>query len=1005
MSRRILLALALLAPPVGLLISGMTGEGRSRDRIDVQFVGMRVPVARLLPCGQSTPLSEGGVWIGGGARRTDDLTPDVLAVPGYRPRLIELCRDQPAAGAAVSSIIVMRAVEEGKSIIAQQLIEADGADTQRVVLTGPGQDSAPKAECLRRNNNQITRIDAITDDLWAARKRELASRTERGVRGWLRDHSPFGGLGEPSVYCADLTTATPARCRDPLTSGAPTAMLWADRRITGMKTWSIVPPRDAQWCACDGSSSRSAVQAIRMDPAALDARETWGAWRRAAAPVTFRMINRRTVASVADQSVVVPADSVAPPAFWLGREYVLRIGTSGSDLILMFEEPSVQLRLDDLFGGATRHVLPDGVFDVTFGAPKGDELLVADLAAPADRLLPKPAFADLHARVSITEKGDDLTVAAGGHAPQKLSFGDIFTVPVRNADAPKPMLVIRRVSAPQTTYAIPLLAALLLVIGLYAESNIRGDVERYWLVIPAMSALLQYRFALATRDLVNGWSTDAAVRVWIQDGAWLLAGPALLVAVVWLLRRVGRPRASAQPPTPSRLPAKATAPTPVIAPAKRRWATTSAPAPATRNPRFARVRAMFRRISGNVPAPLLWIAPLTACALVWTIVGPRINAERVDTLSSLFKTSLAIVVATWAAWWIYRASKSERAAGLHTLGRAFLFAAMYIVARFFSYAAGSQEQVFGMRVDVLSLPAAAALLAAFTHYGGFSRQRWRAGALMILTISCFGVVALFHNDFGLLWLGAMAVALALPATFSGSRWAWGMAAVVFFIAFVAPGLAPEPFRNAWRALRQNQQTVTSGATTVEFEDKLQVARERDYYRLLDANHPELVEAIPSQLAREVVIERERVRYQSMDGALRHAFRGEQVKASPWLGAGFLHGRSTSGDPTFVRAARSDYVYPTYVRAEFGTLGLFAIIALYVALFAAATASLDGSTPSALALWSAAIGVGTAFFMIGGSARLFPFSGKWPLFLSFASSSDIALGLVLCALSCLEEDVV
>jgi cell division protein FtsW (lipid II flippase) len=1001
MSRRVLLGIALLLPPIGLLVSGTVGDRRARDRIDVQFVGMRLPASRILPCGASTPLGERGIWIGGGTRRAGDRSPDVVALPGYRPRLIELCRETASKDGSVSSAIVVRAVSEGKTISGRRLIDADGPDTQRVVLSGPDHANDPVAECLIRNG-QVTRVDDVTKAIWSTRRKELASRGDRGIRGWLRDHSPFSGLGELNVYCADLTTAVPVPCGNSLAANTPTVMMWGKLGISG-KSWSMIAPRDAEWCACDRSASEPVSREIRIDPPGLDARETWGAWRRTAARVTIRMINRRSTASIADQTTIVPAGaSLAPPAFWLGREYVLRVGTSGSDLILMLEEPSVQLRLDDLFGGSGTPVLPDGVFDVTFDAPQSDELLVADLAASADHLLPKPAFASLHARVTIPESGDEITVAAGGRAPQRLSFGEVFTLPVREAEATRPMLVIRRVQPPLTTYVLPFLAALLLLFGLFVESNWTGEVERYWLVIAALSALLQFRFALATRDLVNGWSTDSAVRVWIQDGAWLLAAPALLVALVWILRRRSGTRVTTQvvESTPA---VSMTSGDPVIAATPRRWASAPAPAKTTRKPRFVRLRATARRFVEEWPAPLLWILPMIACALLWAIVSPRTNGERLEMVASLGKTALAMAAATSIAWWLYRRASKAAAAGPRLLARALIFGGIYVAIRLLSYFLGSQEQVFGMRVDVLSLPAAAALLAAFTHYDALRGQRWRAIALAILWIACFGLVAVFHNDFGLLWLGAMAIALALPATFQDSKWAWACAVLVFAAAFLAPGLAPESFRNAWRALRQNHQTIATKETAIELEDDLQVARERDYYRLLDANHPQLVESIPSQLAREVVIERERVRYQSMGGAWRHSFRAEQAESSPWTGAGFLRGRSTSGDPTFVRAARSDYVYPTYVRAEFGSLGLIAIIALYVSLFAAATASLDGFTPSRLAIWSSAIGVGTALFMIGGTARLFPFSGKWPLFLSFASSSDIALGIALLALTCVEEE--
>ena len=82
------------------------------------------------------------------------------------------------------------------------------------------------------------------------------------------------------------------------------------------------------------------------------------------------------------------------------------------------------------------------------------------------------------------------------------------------------------------------------------------------------------------------------------------------------------------------------------------------------------------------------------------------------------------------------------------------------------------------------------------------------------------------------------------------------------------------------------------------------------------------------------MERERVRYQSLEGAWRESFRSDpSVRSrSTFSGAGFLRSRPVVGDPTFVRAARSDYVFPTYLRAEFGTAGALSVLIVYAALF-------------------------------------------------------------------------
>jgi hypothetical protein len=333
-----------------------------------------------------------------------------------------------------------------------------------------------------------------------------------------------------------------------------------------------------------------------------------------------------------------------------------------------------------------------------------------------------------------------------------------------------------------------------------------------------------------------------------------------------------------------------------------------------------------------------------------------------------------------------------------------LLAGMTIVLlRLLAMALGMREQLLGfpMRLDVFFLPLVAAGYALLSR-DAKGHELDRTLSVLLFAIAALLVVGLFVSDLGLVWIGGMAMILALPFVSTRPIAAFVVAILMLGIGFLSPKLTRGPF--LW-ALKRSHGTTTIGHAPNDrkFRDELQVQRDRDHYRMLDTVQQELVEEIPAQLAREVVLDRERVRYQATSGAWRAGFREGQTTGNDFWGAGYLRSKPIIGQSTFRDAAKSDYVLPLYVRSEFGWCGLIALAILYIVLFLTSVLPRDaGAQAAPIAIWSLAIAAGTALFMIGGTSALFPFSGKWPLFLAFASKSDFALGMVLVLLGAVEE---
>lgn len=977
----LLLVVALALPPFGLWLSGHLGGDAERTRVDVQFLGLRTSGSALLPCNSvPNPFGRRGVWIGGGRRWSDDGESDALALRGYRGHLIEVCRR------ASDGRVVVRAADPGKQFVLQvgrpKLVPIHDIDTQQVIIQ---QQAHLQREAFRVGDTiiPVSSIIGFATQQYEKQRRDAPSPT---VRKWLL--KKFGKRNDAEVSCVQIRNGAPGVCTSDL-SGNP-LFLWKNKS----DGYEILPPVGAAWCNPDGSNAAPAGAAVALDVPRLSASATWPEWK-SVAPVQIRMITRNTVGGVADQNVALDAKAFYPSPLRLGTKYELRVAGIGSDLLLLLEEPSVQLRMSDLFGSSSTQ-LKEGDFDITFAAPTGDELLAVDLSSAADHLSAKTALENLRARVSIPkDDGNTFLIRTEGRAAEKRFFNEVFALDLDPSSAVRPLLILRRVSAPTGTYVAPLFAALLLIVVLLAEYRAAGSVGGAWSLVALLFGLLHYRFAFATRWFVDEFSSSDALRVWLIDGAYLFVAPPVLFVIALVLRRQ-RPRAVSDDPFEE-------------------------------TARSAKMFGWWRALLETVRGPrgrltLSWLAAAVMCTAAWALLASPGWQEGRDVLQRVGGTlSVALLASAAANLSCHLASRfmtrsrqsvlSQRSGSSEWgvwLRRCLILGGVFVLLRGVTYLLGSQEQVLGIRVDTFSLPVSAGLLAGLTRIGADRRaQRTRLLGLLVIFVCCFALAGVGMNDYGLVWVGAMAFVLAIPIACNATRASLLASAAFFVLLFIAPLIAPKPFRELMRLVWDRKQVLGSGSQRLEFTDDLLVARSRDYYRLLDGNKREEVERIPSQLAREVAVERERVRYQSLDGAWRESFRSDPVSRaqSPWTGAGFLRARAVIGDPTFVGAARSDYVYPTYLRAEFGTLGTLAVLALYSALFfVAAWPSLSGVQERPLALWSSALAAGTGFFMLGGTARVFPFSGKWPLLLSFASMSDIALALALLALATVEGDL-
>ncbi|MFL6260779.1 MAG: hypothetical protein ACJ76Y_13785 [Thermoanaerobaculia bacterium] len=699
---------------------------------------------------------------------------------------------------------------------------------------------------------------------------------------------------------------------------------------------------------------------------------------------SLRMITRRTVGGVADENVPVDAGSVIPAAFRLGPSHRLSLARKQDTLLLLVEEPSVQIRADDLFSEGSSSV-PKGTFYLTFGQSEEQGILVVDLANVSDELSAKPVMQTFGGRVRIPAwKSLGFTVDLGGAYPEAHSFGEVFqAADYFNKGKVNPLILIEKIDVPKAVWVIPVAACLLAVFGLLAGFTRQMDLDFRWDVVGMLVILLDFRFLLSTRALMAYPSSRGYIEDWLVSGCLpLLAPPTLFLAsrvirmVFSKLQRTVHLQSYAY----------------------------SNNSPVSRG--------------GSWQVILLWFGLSSLFAMIWLLGGVGSTWHWRYSLAfvvgkSFFSQVLTItasVILVVSLWLLHIQRQSGFVDPLMSLNPSFgrkqlqtlllwtiIFSGGAFLLRLVLFAFGLQESgLGGVKLDVFYLPLIAVAFAVLSELRlPSNKETWRLVSFAFLGGVAFLVTGLLVSDLGLLWVGGFGIVLALPFVAESLGPVKGALAssLVFLVLFISPKFSPDLFLFLLRHMSETT-VVTTKRGEISFDDTLLVSRERDHYRMMDAVRPRSVEEIPSQLAREVVAERERVRYQALKGAWRAGLQDSSSVGSVWFGAGLLQARPIVGEKTFREAARSDYVYPLYVRSEYGTWGILSLFMIYLSMFLVVACAGESST---LALWSMAIAVGTSLFMLGGTNGVFPFSGKWPLFMALGSRSDVCLGIVLLAL--------
>lgn len=1017
----VLLVIGVAAIPVGVGVATCAGPEAPRTRIAVSFIGYRVPLSLIEDC--STPSrvwTKHGVWIGGGSRYDGDAAPDTVAIPGFRPRLLRLCSDGAPLAAQKFSLLPVQPGLDLVSNATRYEVPTD-AHTQRVVLDGVGSATRNVA---RWDANQCVgavpakTIEAFAMETWKSDDRALA-RTKRARLLAMR-RQVTGPPGGSDVLCVDLSSGAPRRCAGDPADARNLLFLWREPRTLRPSYWSGLSPLNAPLAAC-GAKGPASGDSVTIPASDIAPDTVLSAKTIESLPgVRVRMISRRFTASTADRNVRRAVERFSPAPYRLGSSRVIRFARSESDLLLFVREPSVQHRLDDLFGKAAVDALPRGNFDLVFGDPGLGQGLITDLASEAEEFLPKPLFEKWRSRISMNERSNDYLERSIDALPRTHHFGEVATFG-SDAAGVRPLVLLQRVVPPTRTWLMPLLAALFLIVPLLDATRRRRVTGIEWDLAALTFALLTFRWMIATRALLDAPDSDAHRFSWSFDGAFLLLAPIFIVILQprlqqWWQRSSGESPASHAPLFASSVSAAAAA----IAAAL--WIVFSNATVVTAAWVAAYILGSIVAITAGVLAALLFYrvlrrfprdadddtlltpapaAPAPAAPAApasrqnrWKNLGEatprkRENIRMPDVRGALRTAFTPSLAWGWfvSSWWTV----------------ALVCGLLLLAIRFGGILIGLQEQLATVRLDVLFLPAVAAGFALL------SRHQERREIERLAALALFALLALFGvgyvvNDLGLLWVGAMAMVLALPFVSARPRYAAFAALLLFLAAFLSPKFLSEPFLWGLKKFGGTTYISQSQPDEISFPDVLQVQRDRDHYRMLDTVQSELVEEIPSQLAREVVLDRERVRYQATSGAWRAGFRESATAGNDVTGAGYLRAKPIIGQSTFRDAAQSDYVYPLYVRSEFGWTGLLALVSLYLAMFVAVLfPSGVRRRPSRLAVWSLALAAGTALFMIGGTSALFPFSGKWPLFLAFASESDLALGIALVLLGTTEED--
>lgn len=959
----ILVGVALALVVIGSSATLMT-RASERTRIDAHYLGARIPAAAVRDCKQpATPRDTQGVWIGAGPRWDGDDSADAVHVPGYRGHLVEICK----SGGTIDEILV-RIVDPGLSFDdSGKLVPATELETQRLalgsddtVIAGVARTSTSCLKSATKSFKTQDVIDMVKREWDVARKgRRYRGRRER----ILSTRAPLPPAGQ--AFCVDIAGSKPAPCRAFDSTSA--VFLW--RR--GLK-WHGLAPVGTAFCDC---ATRPKTPDKKIKPV------SWAVGQPLPTEVpsiSMRMIVHRTAGTLADAAVQVPPGAYSPAGFRVGASRTIGFARLGTDLVLLPEESSAQLRIDDLYGREVSG-LPQGKLQLVFDEEEARFPLTLNLGSIADHLAPKPMFANVVADITVPEAGEQYVFVGNDGAPRAAAFGEIIDLPNGRADGIRPLVVLSRIDVPFGTNGVPIAAVLLFLVVL-AISWSRGDVTSRWNLAAVLLVLLSVRFFLAVRGVANApWSRDLS-RSWLVAGCHLLFLPPLLMLLVRFRWR--RPSRSGKIRVDAEIFWTVAATAVAIA-----WLLLTGAPP----------KPVFRQLGFEYLATAIALGlALAAYALATASSGPLFTIS----------ARLQSLVVRPMCWFIrlFRKRLATPTSPASPIGTALVFGVILVFARLVLMFFGAQESIFGVRDDVFFVPVAAAVAGAITRMSprenGDFRRLIGLGVFLLLA---FAVIGAMVNDFGLMFIGAMATVLVLPlVSWRRVRLATGLSAFVLIVVFLSPRIFPSGFA---AFMRSTESPTTIGPKDeLKIPDVLQANQARDYYRMLHAVYPDGVEEIPSQIARQVVVDHERVRYQSLNGAWRESFRATEASRSPMTGAGLLRAKPIVGEATFTDASRSDYVYPLYVRAEFGTVGILALILLYATVFLAPRHTVTGDRVDApVGIWALAFAAATSLFMLGGTASVFPFSGKWCLFMAFTSGSDVALGAALFILAAVMKE--
>ncbi|HEX3110950.1 MAG TPA: hypothetical protein VHU41_17755, partial [Thermoanaerobaculia bacterium] len=316
-----LLVIGILAVPLVVLRAVRFVPQKPLTRIDVSFIGYRIPLTAIDPCSASAdPMHAGGVWIGGGERDDGDPTPDVVTMPGFRPHLAQICTE----GAAVRARrFVVRTIQPGLDLNGQ--LPAD-AQTQRIVLDGVGGASmAPRwGECVSSATASMKaeQVTEFVEQSWRAQdetvERKLRARLLASIR-----HIPH--LGPPpgqDVYCVDINSGAPRPCDHDAKDYRSMLFLWRVPRWGSLAKWTALPP--VGWTASDCRTKLNADDgAVVIEPP-----EATTALSKSAINsfpgVSVSMISRRMTGGVADVNLPRAFDKFSPAPFRIGKPRVIR---------------------------------------------------------------------------------------------------------------------------------------------------------------------------------------------------------------------------------------------------------------------------------------------------------------------------------------------------------------------------------------------------------------------------------------------------------------------------------------------------------------------------------------------------------------------------------------------------------------------------------------------------------------------------------------------------------